>query len=150
MTPAKALEILNKVNFFDAFNIKEKVILTGYYSHFLVALKGDQIIAQGATDQSFYIILSGRVSVQNKGSKQPLAYLEAGDIFGEMSFLTALKRTTSVYAESTTIVFEVDRETLNYLDLPVREKLKDNIISVLASRITRMNETVIRLTKSTL
>lgn len=147
VTPAKALEILNKVNFFDVFNMQEKDILTGFYSHFLVALKDDQIIAQGATDQSFYIILSGRVSVQHRGSNQPLAFLEAGDIFGEMSFLTDCTRTTSIYAEITTIVFEVNRATLQNLDLPVREKLKDNIISVLASRITRMNETVIRLSK---
>lgn len=147
VTPAKALEILNKVNFFDVFNKEEKDVLTGFYSHFHVALKGDRIIAQGAKDQSFYIILSGRVSVQHRGSNQPLAFLEAGDIFGEMSFLTDCMRTTSIFAEVTTIIFEVNRATLNNLDLPVREKLKDNIISVLASRITRMNEAVIELSK---
>ncbi len=145
VTPTKALEILEKVSFFDVFNTEEKDILTGFYSHFFVAPKGDQIIAQGDTDQSFYIILSGKVSVRHRGGKAPLAYLHPGDIFGEMSFLTDCMRTTSIFAEATTIVFEINRPTLNNLDPRVREKLKDNIISVLASRLTRMNETVIKL-----
>jgi len=147
VTPDKALEILNKVRFFDVFNSSEKAILTGFYSHFLVAPKDDQIIAQGADDQSFYIILSGSVSVRHRQGSQPLATLEPGDIFGEMSFLTDCARTTSIYAEMTTIVFEVNRATLNSLDSQVREKLKDKIICVLASRLTRMNQTVITLTQ---
>ena len=147
VTPVKALEILEKVNFFDVFNTEEKDVLTGFHSHFFVAPKGDQIISQGDTDQSFYIILSGKVSVAHRGGTRPLAFLEPGDIFGEMSFLTDCVRTTSIYAEATTIVFEINRPTLNNLELRVREKLKDKIITVLASRLTRMNEAVIKLSE---
>ncbi len=145
ITSLKALEILNKVHFFDNLGGEEKDVLTGFHSHFFLTPKGEAIINQGGHDQSFYVLLTGKVSVRRQDTVKPLATLLPGDCFGEVSFLTSSPRTTSVVAESNCIVFEIDKPTLNHLDVAIREKLKDNIIKVLVKRLDHMNETVARL-----
>ncbi|MCB1645244.1 MAG: cyclic nucleotide-binding domain-containing protein [Pseudomonadales bacterium] len=143
--PAKALGILNKVLFFDEFSQAEKEILTGFHSHFFVAAEGEVIIRESNDDLSSYILLTGSVQVRKSGADKPLARLGPGSLFGEISFLTERKRTTSVIAETTVILFELDRPTLKYLNPPIREKLKDNIIRVLVTRLDEMNQRLISL-----
>ena len=145
VTNVKALEILNKVHFFDNLNSEEKDVLTGFHSHFFHINKGEAIINQGGHDQSFYVLLTGKVSVRRQDTARPLAQLVPGDCFGEISFLTDQPRTSSVIAESNCIIFEIDRPTLTHLDITIREKLKDTIIKVLVARLDRMNGTVARL-----
>lgn len=143
----QALEILNKVSFFDNLNDDEKEILTGFHSHFFLAPKGEQIICEGALDNSFYILLSGKVGVRKKSANRPLANLHPGDCFGEVSFLTERRRTTTVRALVDSIVFEVDRPTLKHFDPGIREKVKDNLIRVLVNRLDHMNEVVAKLSE---
>ncbi|MFT5209654.1 MAG: CRP/FNR family cyclic AMP-dependent transcriptional regulator [Flavobacterium sp.] len=144
----KFLEILNKVHFFDTFNSQEKDILTGFHSHFFLVKKGETLIRQGGQDQSFYILLAGKVSVRRKGLGKTLATLGPGDFFGEVSFLTERARTTSVISAEDCIVFEIDRATLTHLEISIREKLKDNIIKVLINRLDHLNETIVNLSKA--
>ena len=138
----KTLEILNKVHFFDHFNSTEKDILAGFHTHFYFLPKGEIIISEGACDSSFYVLLTGRVSVHKKGSPRPLTALYPGDCFGEISFLTERPRTTSVKTQTDSIVFGVDRRTLTHMDVNIREKLKDNLIHVLVKRLDHMNDLV--------
>ena len=146
ITNAKALNILNKVHFFDNLNREEKDILTGFHSHFFLSKRGETVIQEGdLKHQSFYILLTGKVTVRRHDAAMPLATLRPGDFFGEVSFLTERPRTTSVIAECPCIIFEIDRPTLNNLDISIREKLKDNIILVLVQRLDHLNEMVARL-----
>ena len=142
------MDILAKVHFFDIFNSAEKDILTGFHSHFFHTRKGETIIKQGGQDRSFYILLTGEVSVRRNDSKKSLATLSPGDFFGEVSFLTERVRTTSVVAIENCIVFEIDKATLNHLDIVIREKLKDNIIDVLVKRLDLLNATIVKLRKA--
>ena len=145
MSHDQSLEILNKVCFFDAFLPEEKDILTGLHSHFFVAKKGEPVIRQGDNDTSFFVILTGSVYVRKEGSRKMLARLKPGDSFGEISFLTNSRRTSTVIAECTSIIFEIDQPTLKFLDPGIREKLKDNIIQVLVDRLDTMNKQVVAL-----
>lgn len=147
ITPPKALDILNKVSFFDNLSRDEKDVLTGFHSHFFLAAKGEQIIKEGAMDDSFYILLSGKVGVRKSNATRPLANLNPGDCFGEVSFLTERRRTTTVNALVDSIVFEVDRVTLKHFDASIREKLKDNLIKVLVNRLEHMNDVVAKLSQ---
>jgi len=141
-------DILNKVSFFNDFSHDEKKVLADFHSHFFVAKPGTHIIEQGGDDQSFYIILTGQVSVQHANSDTHLAVLNPGDFFGEISFLTDRKRTTSIVAESRAILFAIDKTTLRNLPTRIREKLKDNIIQVLVVRLDQMNQRVAKLTQA--
>lgn len=145
ITRPQALEILDKVHFFDNLHGSEKEILTGFHSHFFLAAKGEVIINEGARDDAFYILLSGKVGVKKKSASRPLANLHPGDIFGEVSFLTERRRTTSIIAIQDSIVFEVNQPTLNHFGQEIREKVKDNLIRVLANRLDHMNDVVAKL-----
>jgi len=145
ITSSRALDILNKVQFFDIFSSIEKDMLTGFHSHFFLVKKDEYIIRQGGQDQSFYILLTGKVAVKRKDSQIILANLVPGDFFGEVSFLTERPRTTSIIPTEDCIVFEIDKATLNHLDICIREKLKDNIIKVLVNRLDKLNETIVKL-----
>jgi serine/threonine-protein kinase len=142
---AKTLEILNKVNFFDNLSDQEKEILTGFHSHFFLAPRGEVIIQEGAQDDTFYVLLSGKVGVKKKTANRPLVNLHPGDCFGEVSFLTERRRTTTVTSIADSIVFEVDQPTLTHFDQGIREKIKDNLIRVLVSRLDHMNDVVAKL-----
>lgn len=143
----QALDILNKVSIFDIFCSDEKNALTRFHSHFYHVSKGATLIQEGAIDDSFYILLAGKVSVSKKSAARPIVNLTPGDCFGEISFLTEQKRTTTVKAISNSIVFEVDRATLTSLDITIRERLKDTLISVLTRRLDHMNTLVAKLSQ---
>ena len=63
--------------------------------------KGFQIIRQGDSWDSFYVILSGRVSVKmRKGSKTiRMGDLGKGEFFGEMALLTQQPRNATITSE---------------------------------------------------
>lgn len=141
----KTLGILDKVHFFDNFNRDEKDMLTGFHSHFFHAPAGEQIIAEGACDNSFYILLAGKVAIHKRKAARPIANLLPGECFGEISFLTERARTTSVHALADCIVFEIDRPTLKHMDTRLRDRLKDNLIQILVRRLDHMNDLVSKL-----
>jgi NADH dehydrogenase len=61
---------------------------------------GALIYREGDLARNFYTILSGRVQVvrQQAGGESPVATLEAGEYFGEMSLLQGLRHSASVRA----------------------------------------------------
>ena len=63
--------------------------------------KGFQIIRQGDSWDSFYVIISGKVSVRvQKGSRiQKLGELGRGEFFGEMALLTRQPRNATITSE---------------------------------------------------
>lgn len=69
------------------------------------------IIKEGEEDHSFYIILSGLVSVEKNGQK--IDSLQEGDCFGEMGYLTKAKRSASVIAKSDVSLIQVNASTLD-------------------------------------
>ena len=60
---------------------------------------GDVIIQQGKTGDSMYVVQGGRVEViqqSEDGAEQHLAFLEAGDFFGEMAVFEKEVRSATV------------------------------------------------------
>lgn len=65
--------------------------------------KGFEIIRQGDSWDSFYVIISGRVSVKiKKGAKvKKVDELRNGEFFGEMALLTQQPRNATITSEET-------------------------------------------------
>ena len=65
--------------------------------------KGFEIIRQGDSWDSFYVIISGRVSVKVKkgGKLVKIAELGKGEFFGEMALLVNQPRTATITSEET-------------------------------------------------
>src|SRR5690606_9082424 len=74
-------------------------------------------VIEGEPTRGLYIILHGTVSVykndESTGSMARLAYLEAGNNFGELSLFDTAPRSASVAAESVCHMFYLDADRFN-------------------------------------
>ena len=107
---------------------------------------GDSIVVQGEMGDSMYVVQSGRVEVvQNSlnGSEQHLAFLEAGDFFGEMAVFEKEVRSATVRAAGEARVLRVDKKTLLRR---IREDplLAVNLLKTMSRRIRQLNSEVSR------
>ena len=72
---------------------------------------GTVIIKEGDIDDSFYILLSGVVSIDKNG--QHIGNLQEGDCFGEMGFLSKTQRTATVTSKSDVALIKVNSSSLS-------------------------------------
>ncbi len=72
---------------------------------------GDTLIRQGDTADKFYILVSGRAEVldESHGEERHLAYLDAGDYFGEIGLLEERARVATVRATTAVHVVAFDK-----------------------------------------
>ena len=91
------IDYIHSVPFFEHFSREQvKEILKA--SNLFRVKKGKVIVAEGEIDDSFYVLLSGRASVQKNGGQ--IAVIGRGECFGEMAFLSGQARAASVVAET--------------------------------------------------
>ncbi len=107
---------------------------------------GEEIVHQGKTGESMYVVQSGRVEVvqnSHNGSMQHLAYLDAGDFFGEMSVFEKEVRSATVRAAGEARVLKIDKKTLLRR---IREDplLAVNLLKTMSHRIRALNAEIAR------
>ncbi len=76
---------------------------------------GETIVREGDTGTSVFLIKQGRVSVVSHifGREINLATLSAGDLFGEVAFLTGRPRTANVIATEAAEVYKINKDLLD-------------------------------------
>ncbi len=80
--------------------------------------RGDVILREGEPGASLYMLTSGRVRAfkrEPSGKQRPIADLDEGAFFGEVSILTGRPRTASVVALSRCELLELDRPALDQI-----------------------------------
>jgi small-conductance mechanosensitive channel/CRP-like cAMP-binding protein len=97
--------------------------------------RGERIIEEGAAGASMFIMLQGtaQVSVTKNGSSIPVATLNSGDCFGEMSLLTGERRSATIHAQGDCFVMEVGQETMGAVIRDTPECLRQ-LSEILAAR----------------
>src|ERR1700704_6692012 len=77
-------------------------------------LRGERVIEEGAEGDSMFILLRGtaQVSISKNGSLIPVATLNSGDCFGEMSLLTGEPRSATVRADADCYVMEIGKPVM--------------------------------------
>ncbi len=106
MTDPKLISILRKVDMFhDAPQtvLEELAPLVTFHEY----KQNQLIIRKGESGDSLYIIASGRVRVHDE--EQVVASMEAGNFFGEISFLDAAPRSMSVSADIESVLYRISR-----------------------------------------
>lgn len=139
MDQGKILDIIRRIEFFNAFSFEDKQRLATFHGKFYLVQANETIVREDDEGSSLYILISGAVNVCKGSTLEVLAELGPGDIFGEVSFLTQIKRISSCVAAERSIILEVDHMMLNNLGVEVREKFKDQIILKLIDRLNTMN-----------
>jgi len=89
----------------------DNLVQKSHLSHFG---RGERVIQEGAEGESMFVLLRGaaQVSVSKNGSSIPVASLNAGDCFGEMSLLTGERRAATVQAKSDCYVMEIGKPVM--------------------------------------
>ncbi len=105
-------EALKDLRFFKAFTGGELRELLDA-STTVVSRAGQVIIREGEMDNCLYILLAGLAEVR-KG-RQLIALLEKGDVFGEIGFLYAVRRTASVLATTDVMALKVNSTLLEQM-----------------------------------
>ena len=102
---------------------------------------GEAIIQQGRPGECFYVVQSGRCeAVQNsEHGEQHLAYLEAGDFFGEMAIFEKEVRSATIRAVGEARVLKVDKKTL-YRRIQEDPLLAVGLLKKMSRRIRYLSE----------
>lgn len=139
------LDIMSRLDFFDAFSREELKTLVDIHSSLFVYEKEEYVINEGGMGKAFFILLSGTVRVTKGDDAVPITRIFPGDFFGEIAFITGSRRISSVIANDTVIVMVVDHKLLDKLLPEIREKIKDKIIEKLISRLCKTNEMLVSM-----
>jgi hypothetical protein len=107
---------------------------------------GDVIVQENDCGDTAYIIDHGQVEVSKEldGQKVHLAYLGAGEIFGEMSLIDEKPRSATVTAVTETVVSEIRRDDF-FHRLQTDPKVALTLLQVLFERLREAHALILQL-----
>lgn len=113
---------------------------------------GESIIRQGEVGECMFVVQGGRVEVlqgSEAAGEQHLAYLDAGDFFGEMAVFEKELRSATVRAAGEARVLKIDKKALL---TRIREDplLAVNLLKTMSHRIRHLNAEIARHKKTQL
>jgi uncharacterized protein (TIGR02266 family) len=108
---------------------------------------GQIIFKEGSYGDWVYVVLSGSVMISKTigGRKRIIAQLEPGEIFGELGYLGAIKRTATVQAIGETTLGVIDRTLLD----KEFNKLSGYFRSILVALVKRLRNLIERASEFT-
>ena len=98
---------------------------------------GDTIIREDDNPQEVYEMITGSASVTSRGF--PLSTIKSGEVFGELSFFTGLKRTATVTALESCLAQVIDQQQFIRI-MKYRPALVDGMIRTLCQRLVDVNQ----------
>jgi serine/threonine protein kinase len=105
----KKFETLKDIGFLKGFAAQDIWELVRA-SNWQTVPSGTTIIREGEVDDSFFILLSGVVSIDKNG--QLIGNLQEGDCFGEMGYLAKTERTATVTSKTEVSFIKVNSASL--------------------------------------
>jgi eukaryotic-like serine/threonine-protein kinase len=100
------------------------------------------VVAEGEVDDSFYIIISGDVTVRKQG--RHVGHLRDGDCFGEMGYLSRIKRTATVVADGPVSLMKVNATLIEQVTTECQLRFYKVFLRTLVERLTRTTEMMVR------
>ena len=130
-------KLVRSLAFFDDFTEPEiwEVINSSGWLDFT---PGCEIIAEGELDTSFYIIISGDVTVF-KGDLE-VDELHEGDCFGEMGFIARKKRSATIIAKTGVTTMNVRPSMIERASLNCQLRFHRVFLSALVGRLSQATE----------
>jgi CRP-like cAMP-binding protein/HEAT repeat protein len=140
---------LKEVPFFQGMTVDQLKALATVCEEGLFAANS-QIFSQGDPGGALYVVVSGRVGIEQerrKGSFARLATLESHAYFGEMNLFDDSPRSVAAIALQDTLTLRLRREPL--IALARRQpELSLELINVLSQRLREANDRIAELTRT--
>lgn len=99
---------------------------------------GQNIITEGEEDDSFFVLVSGEVTVWKNDTE--LGVLKEGACFGEMGFNGRIERTATIRARGSVSVLCLNQQAIERASQPAQLKFQQTFINTLIDRLARTNE----------
>lgn len=132
-----AAERLGAIDLFSTLSTDARLKLSrGAQDHLFAA--GEDIVRQGDSGSSMFVVLEGRVRVVLEPSGQEVAAIDPGGFFGEMSMLTGDPRTATVRAAADVRLLEIPAE--RFRDLALEEPgLIEHVSKAIVTRLAELD-----------
>ncbi len=128
------VDYVHNVPFFKEFSkIQVREMLNA--SNIIKVPKGNTVVVEGEVDDSFYVILSGRVVVQK--NDENIASIGRGECFGEMAYVGSQVRAATVLAETDCILMKISATLLDKSSESIQLLFSKNFARTLVKRISR-------------
>ena len=123
---------LRRLKFFHDFSSNEiwEVLRAGTWQRHA---QGDEIVRAGGIDDRFYVIVTGACRVERGGAV--VGKLEAGDCFGETSYLRGAKRQAAVIAGEDVTILRVSSTLLEQASSACQLRFNKVFLKSLISRL---------------
>ena len=127
------LEQLKELSFFRDFEDSDvmEVSTSGVWKYYEV---GEKIIVEGAQDDTFYILVDGRVSVRR--ANKEVGILRPGASFGEIGFVLDKQRTATIAAKEPVTVLEVNANHVERASVSCQLKFQKAFLRSMAERMS--------------
>lgn len=124
--------ILRTLKFFHDFSQSEimEVLRASTWQDYEA---GDEIVKEGEMDDRFYVLVSGNAAVMRGG--KGVGELEAGDCFGETSYVRGAKRLATIKAQSTVTLMKVSSTLLEQSSAACQLRFNKVFLRSLISRL---------------
>lgn len=128
---------LKKLKFFRNFFDSEiwEVLRASTWREYPADMK---MITEGDIDNSFFIIVAGKARVV-KGEKV-LVTLGRGDCFGEMGYISKMKRTASIYSLTDIILLQVNGALIDQASHGCQLRFNKVFLKTLIKRLTKTSK----------
>ena len=94
---------------------------------------GEEIVKQGEMDDRFYVVVAGQCSVLHDG--QRVGVLNAGDCFGEASYVPGARRAATVVAQSAVTALKVSSTLLEQVSAACQLRFNQVFLKTLIARL---------------
>jgi CRP-like cAMP-binding protein len=140
LSTMEVLIFLKKVALFGDFELEELLNLVAITSEVEVKA-GENIIAEGESGSSAYVIVSGMVEVYRKTTRGDviLATLEQAQYFGEMAIIENEPRSASVRARGDCRLLRLDGRQFRRM-MESNAVLSFRLVQVFSRRLRRMSQ----------
>jgi serine/threonine protein kinase len=124
--------VLRKLSFFHDFSSAEiwEVLRAASWHHYAA---GEEIVKEGAIDDRFYVIVSGRCKVGRNG--RAVGRLESGSCFGETSYVRGARRQASIFAEGDATILQVSSTLLEQASTSCQLRFNKVFLKSMISRL---------------
>ena len=127
----RQFERVSRLSFFEEFEESEilETVKAGEWQEYEV---GNQIIMEGEFDKSFYLLVSGKVSVRRADFEVDV--LRPGATFGELGFIVNQARTATIVAQDKVTVLKVRSSLIERTSVNCQLRFQKAFLKNLAER----------------
>lgn len=128
------IDLVRHVPFFHNFT-REQLHELGLASCIVKYSAGKVIVAEGDIDDTFYIILKGRVQIGKQG--KPIALIGAGECFGEMAYIAGQARVATATAITECALMKISATLLDKAPEAIQLQFFKNFARTLSYRLEK-------------